>query len=102
MIAYRDPKMRFQAFLGRQYLYQNNKVLHFDGARVEARTPFGLGARVFAGWIVRPQFAPSIGYFMTGARVSHRRRSVHSRRGHAQRCPVSTQCADLTLWIAVQ
>lgn len=72
MIAYRDPKMRFQAFLGRQYLYQNNKVLHFDGARVEARTPFGLGARVFAGWIVRPQFAPSIGYFMTGARVSHR------------------------------
>ncbi len=72
MIAYRDPKMRFQAFLGRQYVYQNNKVLHFDGARLEARAPFGLGARVFAGWVVRPQFAPSMGYFMTGARISHR------------------------------
>ncbi len=72
MVAYRDPKMRFQAFLGRQYVYQNNKMLHFDGARVEARASFGLGIRAFAGWVVRPQFAPSFGYFMAGARVSQR------------------------------
>lgn len=71
-LSYRDPKMRFEASLGRQYLYQDNRVLHFDGARVEGRTPFGLAGRVFAGWVVRPQFAAPNGYFVAGARVSHR------------------------------
>lgn len=71
-ISYRDPKMRFEASLGRQYLYQDNRVLHFDGARLEGRTPFGLAGRVFAGWVVRPQFASPNGYFVAGARLSHR------------------------------
>lgn len=71
-IAYRDPKHRFQAFLGRQYLYQNNKVLRFDGARVDTRLPLGLGLRVFGGFTVLPRFAAPKGYFAAGARLSHR------------------------------
>ncbi|MCB9641827.1 MAG: hypothetical protein H6728_02010 [Myxococcales bacterium] len=71
-ISYRDPKQKIWLSVGRQYLYQDQKVLHFDGARFEARLPYGFGVRVFGGFAVRPQFAPSADYFLTGVRLSHR------------------------------
>ncbi len=71
-VSYRDPKQQIWVSLGRQYLYQDQKVLHFDGARFEARLPLGFGVRVFGGFAVRPQFAPSADHFLTGIRLSHR------------------------------